>query len=65
MLLLFSMPCHVGVEKYYSYFPGTRIFCRYKPPDQVAEIFRQGLVEGEKQVRDDENYDDGSWGMRI
>ena len=41
------------------------IFCRYKPPDQVAEIFRQGLVEGEKQVRGDENYDDGGWKMRI
>ena len=25
----------------------------------MAEIFRQGLVEGEKQVRGDENYDDG------
>lgn len=23
---------------------------RYKPPDQLTEIFRQGLVEGDKQV---------------
>ena len=31
---------------------------RYKPPDQLTDIFRQGLVEGDKQVGDD--GDDGN-----
>ena len=28
---------------------------RYKPPDQLTDIFRQGLVEGDKQVDDDDD----------
>ena len=39
---------------------------RYKPPDQLTDIFRQGLVEGDKQVDDDDdddgnNDDDDAW----
>ena len=30
---------------------------RYKPPDQLTDIFRQGLVEGDKQVGDDDEQD--------
>ena len=30
---------------------------RYKPPDQLTDIFRQGLVEGDKQVDDDDDDD--------
>jgi len=29
---------------------GTLRMLKYKPPDQLTEIFRQGLVEGDKQV---------------
>ena len=28
---------------------------RYKPPDQLTDIFRQGLVEGDKLVDDDDD----------